>query len=89
MVEVAQSGHYEITLRQLPREADLAIQAVEARLKVGQVDKMQAVPNGATAVKYTVELNSGPQSIQTWFAEAGGKSRGAFYVEVRWMENPG
>ena len=44
MVEVAQSGHYEITLRQLPREADFAIQAVEARLKIGQVDKMRAVP---------------------------------------------
>ncbi len=89
MVEVAQSGRYEITLRQLPREADFAIQAVEARLKVGQVDRMRAVPHGATDVKYTVELNSGPQSIQTWFTETGGKSRGAFYVEVRRMENPG
>ena len=89
MVEVAQSGHYEITLRQLPREADFAIRAVKARLKVGQVDKMRVVSNGATAVNFTVELDSGPQSIQTWFTEAGGKSRGAFYVEVRWMENPG
>ena len=50
---------------------------------------MRAVPNGATAVKFTVELNSGPQSIQTWFTEGGGKSRGAFYVEVRRMGNQG
>ena len=43
----------------------------------------------AGLTSHTVELNSGPQSIQTWFTEAGGKSRGAFYVEVRRMENPG
>ena len=86
MVEVARFGRYEITLRQLPREADFAIQAVEARLKVGQMDKTRAVPNGATAVKFTVELDAGPQSLQTWFTEAGGRSRGAFYVEVRRMD---
>ena len=89
MVEVARSGRYEITLRQLPREADFAIQAVEARLKVGQMDKTRAVPNGATAVKFTVELDAGAQSLQTWFTEAGGRSRGAFYVEVRRMDDVG
>ena len=41
----------------------------------------------ATAVKFTVELDAGPQSLQTWFTEAGGKSRGAFYVEVRRMND--
>ena len=89
MVEVAQSGRYELTLRQLPREADFVIQAVEARLKVGQVDKTRVIPNGATAVKFAVELSAGPQSLQTWFTEAGGKSRGAFYVEVQRMDDVG
>ena len=67
MVDVAQPGRYEITLRQLPSEAAFVIQADEARIKVGQVDKARVVPNGATAVKFTVELNAGPQSLQTWF----------------------
>ena len=89
MVDVAQSGRYEITLRQLPSEAAFVIQADEARIKVGQVDKARVVPNGATAVKFTVELNSGQQSLQTWFTEDDGKSRGAFYVEVRRADNPG
>ena len=89
MVEVAHSGHYEIMLRQLPSEADFVIQAVQARIKIGHLDKTRAVPDGATAVEFTVELNSGRQSLQTWFTEAGGKSRGAFYVEVRRMDNLG
>ena len=88
-VEVAQSGRYEFTLRQLPREADFVIPAVEARLKVGQVDKTRMVPTGAKAVKFAVELDAGPQSLQTWFTQAGGKSRGAFYVEVRRMDDAG
>ena len=65
------------------------IQAVEARLKVGQMDKTRVVPTGATAVKFTVELDAGPQSLQTWFTEAGGQSRGAFYVEVRRVDEAG
>ena len=89
MVDVAQSGRYEITLRQLPREAAFAIQAVEARMKVGNLDKTRAVPDGVTAVKFAVELSAGPQSLQTWFTQAGGKSRGAFYVEVRRVDDAG
>ena len=89
MVEVAHSGLYEITLRQLPSEADFVIQGVRARIKIGHLDKTRAIPNGATAVEFAVELHSGRQSLQTWFTEAGGKSRGAFYVEVRRMDNPG
>lgn len=89
MVEVARSGRYELTLRQLPMEADFMIQAVEARLKVGQVDKTRIVPTGAKAVKFTVELGAGPQSLQKWFTQAGGKPRGAFYVEVRRMDDAG
>ena len=89
MVDVAQSGRYEITLRQLPSEAAFVIQADEARIKVGQVDKARVVPNGATAVKFAVELSAGPQSLQTWFTQAGGKSRGAFYVEVRRVDDAG
>ncbi len=44
MVDVAQSGRYEITLRQLPSEAAFVIQADEARMKVGQFGQDQGGP---------------------------------------------
>ncbi|MHC4755830.1 MAG: arylsulfatase [Planctomycetota bacterium] len=83
MVEVAHSGRYEITLRQLPIEANYPIQATEARIKIGKVDETKKIPDGATAVTFTVQLDSGDQSLQTWFTENNGKSRGAFYVYIR------
>jgi len=85
MVEVARSGQYQITLRQLPAEANFPIEAARARMKIGDVDEAQEVPKGANAVTFTVQLKVGDQSLQTWFNEAGGKSRGAFYVYVRYL----
>ena len=83
MVEVARSGQYEITLRQLPTEANFPIQATDARIKIGNVDEAKEVPQGATAVTFKVQLGAGDQSLRTWFTEADGKTRGAFYVYVR------
>ena len=85
MVEVARAGQYEITLRQLPTEANCPIQAADARIKIGNVDEAKEVAEGATAVTFTVQLGTGEQSLQTWFTETDGKSRGAFYVYVRYL----
>src|SRR5581483_2111398 len=85
-VLVARPGTYEITLREQPAVANFPIGAATARLSVGGTDVSQPVPHGATAVTFRVRLEAGPARLQTWLTEANGTSRGAYYVEVRRVE---
>jgi arylsulfatase A-like enzyme len=85
-IEVARAGKYEIALRQLPAEANTAIQADRARVKVGDVEADKPVPDGATSVTFTVELKAGKCRLQTWLSDSKkGVERGAFYVEVKYL----
>jgi arylsulfatase A-like enzyme len=83
MIEVATAGDYEITLRQQPGEAAIPIEAATARVKIGEVDQVQQVEPGATDVTLRLQLPAGPNRMQTWLTAGDGKSRGAFFVEVR------
>lgn len=85
-LEVARAGKYEITLRQQPAEASFPIQATTAKLKLGDIEQSKPVPDGATGVTFQVELKPGKTRLQTWLTEKGGDERGAYYVEVRWMQ---
>lgn len=83
MIQVSQSGKYEITLRQRPTIARFPIQANYARIKIGDIEARKAIPDGATAVTLSMELKAGPARMQTWFSEEDSeKSRGAFFVEA-------
>ncbi len=91
-VEVARAGSYEISLRRWPKEADKAINetmdrdksigAVKARLTIADVDLTQDVPKNAKAVTFKTQLKPGKTQLQTWFIDAKGDSRGAYYVYV-------
>jgi hypothetical protein len=85
-VEVARAGKYEITLRQQPAEAKFPIQAATARLTVGGLDLTQPVPSGATAVTFRADLKPGKTRLQSWLTEKSGESRGAYYVEVKYLD---
>jgi hypothetical protein len=103
-VRVAREGDYEFSLRRWPEEADrpinaalpgqsagVAIRATHARLKIGDVDRTQAIPSDACAAVFRVRLQPGPARLQTWLLdgpEASGRSRGAYYVYVQ-RKNPG
>lgn len=82
-VEVARPGRYRLTLRHQPAEEPRPLQATRARLRVGEVRAEAAVPPGASAVSLEVQLSAGPARLQTWLDTADGRSRGAFFVEVR------
>jgi uncharacterized sulfatase len=85
-IEVARAGKYEITLRQLPAEANVAIQADRARLKVGDVEAEMPVPEGAAGVTFTLELKAGKCRLQTWLSDGKKRvERGAFYVELKYL----
>jgi arylsulfatase A-like enzyme len=84
-VEVARAGKYEVTLRQQPAAAKFAIQADTARLTVGKVDVSRKVTVGTTGVTFEIQLEAGSTRLQTWFVDKTGKSKGAYFVEVRYV----
>ena len=91
-VEVARAGSYQITLRRWPEEVDApitaavddgtAIDVVSAKIRVGQLEASQPIPADATSVAFTVQLPCGKTRLQTWFNDANGESRGAYYAKV-------
>jgi arylsulfatase A-like enzyme len=85
-VEAARPGKYAISLRQQPAATKFPIQAKTARLKVGDIDVSRPVPPGATGVTFEARLKAGKTRLQTWLTEASGRSRGAYYVEVKCLE---
>ncbi len=87
MIEMARPGRYEFTLRQQPAEAPFPLQATHARLIVGEREASAEVPAGAAGVTLALDLPAGPARMQTWLTDGNlGKSRGAFYLEVRRLD---
>jgi arylsulfatase A-like enzyme len=92
-LEVAWDGEYEIELRRWPKEVDApitaaipdgkAISATTARLRIGEVNRIQPIPKDAAAVTFRVKLKAGKTRLQTWFTDDEGESRGAYYVYVK------
>jgi hypothetical protein len=85
-IQVARAGKYTFRLQDLPDEAseDKRLQAVRARLRIGNVDLQQAIPPGANSVTFTTELSAGPTRMDTWLIKETGDSRGAPFVYVEW-----
>jgi hypothetical protein len=85
-VEVARAGKYAITLRERPAVAKYPLKAVKARLSVGKQEWNKPVAEGVTAVTFEVSLKPGKTRLQSWLTEKDGTSRGAYYVEVKFLE---
>jgi arylsulfatase A-like enzyme len=85
-VDVQRAGRYEFILRQQPPKARLPLEAVEARLKIGDVDVTQRVPAGATSVTLEAEVPAGKTRLQTWLISKDAQSRGAFFVYARHID---
>ncbi len=82
-VEISRPGTYEFALRWFPREEDKVIEAKEARLKIGSFEASKQIEKGAVEVTFRVPLKPGKAKLQTWFIEANGRSRGAYFVYVK------
>jgi len=84
-VDVERAGRYEFVLRERPEYAKHALPDGTARLKIGAVDVTQPMAAGSTAVRFEVELPKGKTRLVTWLEEAKGASRGAFFVEAKYL----
>ena len=65
-----------------------ATPAVQARLKICEVDQTQSIGPDDTVSHFRVDLKPGPTTLQTWLIDANGKSLcGAYYVSVELLES--
>ena len=85
-VDVVATGKYTVTLRTRPEHVKHPMNPGVARVKIGNVEAKADIPKGATSVSFTVDLKKGPARMQTWLDEADGKSRGAYFVDVKRVE---
>lgn len=85
-IDVARAGQYEITLRQQPAEAKFAIQASQARLKIGDQEQTRDVPKDASGVPFMFKLGTGQTRLQTWLLDNNHELSGAYYVDVKFIE---
>jgi arylsulfatase A-like enzyme len=53
-----------------------------AAIEIGDRHREQSVPDGANGVTFTLDLDPGPTECTTWFREADGTERGAYYAYV-------
>lgn len=60
-----------------------AIPVVRARLQIGNVDLTVQVAAGDKAAVFTVNLQPAPYELRTWFYDADGGERGAYYAYIR------
>jgi arylsulfatase A-like enzyme len=59
-----------------------AIQAVKARLRIGPADESKPVSGTDKAAVFSVRLPKGPAKLETWFYDASGEERGAYFCYV-------
>jgi hypothetical protein len=84
-IDVAREGEYEFTLRHQPAQAKFPLDAATARIRIGGVDKSVPVPKGADHVSITAMLKPGKTQLQTSLTTDDGRSRGAYFVDVRFV----
>ncbi|MCD6394746.1 MAG: sulfatase-like hydrolase/transferase [Planctomycetes bacterium] len=91
-IRVDRGGTYQFELCRWPVELDKpinasiprgkAIKAKNARLKIADFDQSLPVKAGDKGVVFKADLKTGETTMQTWFIDADGTSRGAYYVYV-------
>lgn len=85
-VEVERPGRYELTLRTRPNGVPHPLGATKAKVKIGDSEQQADVSSDSTEATFVVDLKPGPARLQTWL-EGEGRSRGAYFVEVRRVAN--
>ncbi|MFH1304571.1 MAG: arylsulfatase [Planctomycetota bacterium] len=82
IVDIAEPGTYEITLRCRPESAYHPLKKGIARIQIGDQKQEQNVAEGDLSTTFTIELPRGQKKLQTWLDEGNGVTRGAFFVEI-------
>ena len=91
-IRIERDGTYRFELRRWPGELDKPINAAvergkaidpkTARLKIADLDRSLPVKPGDKGIVFKADLKAGETTMQTWFIDADGTSRGAYFVYV-------
>ncbi|WP_222846225.1 arylsulfatase [Pontiella sulfatireligans] len=81
-LDVKKAGRYRLTLRQLPKEADVVVKAVRAKIQIAGQEKECPVEPGSKGVVFEIDLPAGPTELITYLYGAKGKPGGAYFTEV-------
>jgi hypothetical protein len=81
-VDVKEAGKYQMTLRARPEGVKYKFNTGEARVKVGDREQKVTVAEGQDSITLSIDLPSGPTSLQTWISEGDQKIRGAYFVQI-------
>lgn len=81
-VDVLRPGKYEITLRTRPAHVGHRLDAMGARIKIGDIVAQQPIARDAVEAKFRVELRAGQPTLQSWLDKSDGTTRGAYFVDV-------
>lgn len=90
-LQVAQTGHYRVTLSKVPNEmakedreklAPLAAGTIHVRS--GKYEEKAKGGKGVTAISLGVDLNEGPADLEAWFENQMGEKQilGAFFISI-------
>lgn len=82
-VEVQEAGQYEFILRQKPAQEKYILTASTAAISIQGHSAEEKVPTGATGIRFILPLEKGRSSLYTTLTDPDGRSRGAFFIEVR------
>ena len=85
-VDIEQTGTYNFELRRWPAHMDSTLEATRARIRIGDQELTQEVTEGQTAALFTLDLEAGPTTVQTWLTLPDGQERGAYFVYVDWLD---
>ena len=81
-IDVKQAGRYRLTLRQFPAEADIAVNAVRAKVQISGQVKESSVTPGTKGVVFEMNLPAGSTELRTWLYDEEGSAGGAYFTEV-------
>ncbi len=83
-VNVERAGEYEFTLRTRPEHVKHPMQAVQAGVEIADQAKETAIASPEeTSATIRLRLPEGPATLKTWLKGTNGKTRGAYFVEVK------
>jgi len=80
-VTILKDGKYTFDCRVFPREANRPSGVTKAKIRIGGVEREQAVDASSLGATFELDLKAGDYDLQTWLTEDA-RERGALFVYV-------
>lgn len=86
IINVKQAGRYRFTLREMPKEADVSVKAVRAKIEISGKTAETEIESGVTGVDIELDLPAGRTELRTWMFDANDRAGGAYFTDVELID---